>query len=93
MVNNIAMFHYTSYPSTGLQTTQNGQNTQGASMPLEADIEAQYVIEPTKMSQDSSSIGAPTASSGMRLHMIFYFGITPTPFRVRWTAPEVRKVV
>lgn len=93
VVNNIAMFHYTSYPSTGLQTTQNGQNTQGASMPLEADIEAQYVIEPTKMSQDSSSIGAPTASSGMRLHMIFYFGITPTPFRVRWTAPEVRKVV
>ena len=76
-----------------MQQIQNGVSGQGTALHAEADIEAQYVMQPLKMTGDSSLIGAPAGGSGLRMYIQIYFGITPTPFRVRWTAPEVMKVV
>lgn len=76
-------------------TVQNGANVQGTALYAEPDTNFQYVVQPMKLAvgADSSLIGAPSGGSGLRLWVQIYFGITPTPFRVRWTAPEVRKVV
>lgn len=95
ITNNVAFYLYCSYigGTPGLQTIQNGQVGQGSALHAEPDIAAQYLMQPLKMTGDSSLIGAPAAGSGLRLYLQIYFGITPTPFRVRWTAPEVRKVV
>ena len=94
VVNNLVMYTFCSYiggtPAT--QSLQNGQNSQGSSLQAEPDIEAQYVVQPMKLTAGSSLIGPPSASTGLRMYLQFYFGITPTPFRVRWTAPEIRKV-
>ena len=95
VVNNAVMFVFCSYigGTPAQQVIQNGQNTQGTQLQAVPDIEAQFLMQPLKMTGDSTLIGAPSASTGLRIYLQFYFGITPTPFRVRWTAPEVRKVV
>lgn len=93
--NNVLYFVFCSYigGTPAQQQIQNGVNLQGTALNAEADVAAQYVMQPLKMTGDSSLIGAPSASTGLRMYLQFFFGITPTPFRVRWTAPEFRKVV
>lgn len=95
VANNVLLYMFCSYigGTPGLQQIQNGVSGQGTSLHAEADVEAQYALQPLKMTGDSSLIGAPAGGSGLRMYIQIYFGITPTPFRVRWTAPEVRKVV
>lgn len=97
VANNVSIFLMASYigGTPGLMTIQNGPNSQGSSLYAEADTKFQYIVQPMKLAAgaDSSLIGAPAGGSGMRMWIQVLFGITPTPFRVRWTAPEIRKVV
>ena len=95
VVNNVAYYFYATYigGTPAQQTMQNGTVGQGTALHAEPDVVAQYIMQPMNMTGDSSGIGAPSASTGLRMYLQFYFGITPTPFRLRWTAPEVRKVV
>lgn len=95
VVNNVLMFVFCSYigGTPGLQQIQNGVTGQGTQLQALPDIEAQYAMQPLKMTGDSSLIGAPAGGSGLRMYLQMYFGITPTSFRVRWTAPEFEKVV
>jgi len=95
VVNNVAYYFYCTYigGTPAQQTMQNGQVGQGTALHEAPDVTAQYLMQPMKMTGDSTGIGAPSASTGLRMYLQFYFGITPTPFRIRWTAPEIRKVV
>jgi lysophospholipase L1-like esterase len=95
VVNNVAIFVMAAYigGTPANQLIQNGTNSQGTTLHGEADNEFQYVVQPLKITGDSSLIGAPAAGSGHRMWIQVLFGVTPTPFRVRWTAPEIRKVV
>lgn len=95
VVNNVYFTMYCSYigGTPGLQTNQNGQATQGTGTHNVADVVAQYLTPVIKMTGDSSLIGAPAGGSGLRLFIQIYFGITSTPFRVRWTSPEIRHII
>lgn len=95
-VNNVFLGFYVSYigGTPALQQTLNGQNTQGATTHALPDNAAEYILEPTKIAVggDSSLIGAPAGSSGMRAYHQIYHTVGAA-YRVRWTAPEFRKVV
>ena len=94
VVNNVAVLAFCSYigGSPSLQQISHGQTTQGTTAFAEADTKAPYIVQPLKMTGDSSLIGAPAAGSGLRMFIQIYFPITPTPFRVRWSAAEFRKI-
>lgn len=84
---------YTTLLTAGLQQVWNGGNFHAPSaFSAGAVVDGRVSLTALEMPAGSEQIGAPSAGSGMRLHLIFYAPASGAAYRVRIRRPQIRAI-